>query len=315
MSEARALPLTALRVLDAYIRHRNFTRAAEELGITPGAVTQHIRALEEWTGAPLFTRSGREFLPTANLRNALPDLREGFARLADAGRVLRAATHQAQVVSVSAPPSFASKWLLPQLDDFRSVHPDIEIWVSADLALVDFSRSNVDLAIRYGPGTYDGLIAERLFVENVVPVASPAYLAQAGPLEHPADLLRCRLLHDLDEDGGGPAPDWTMWFRTRGVAADALLEGPRYNQSSLVVEQAVAGKGIALARAAIAERDLGSGRLEAVLPDVTELNLAYWLVWPRHRSLSPPARAFVSWLSGRTIAVDQRGCAAELSGS
>ncbi|MFT3966159.1 MAG: LysR substrate-binding domain-containing protein [Sphingobium sp.] len=315
MSDGRALPLTALRVLEACARHRNFSRVADELGITPGAVTQHVRALEEWAGAPLFIRSGREFLLTENLQNALPDLSEGFARLADASRILRATRREAQVVSVSAPPSFAAKWLLPRLDGFRAIHPDIEVWVSADLALVDFGRSSVDLAIRYGWGIYEGLTAEKLFAETIVPVASPDYLAQSGPLEAPADLLRCRLLHDMGEDGGVPAPDWTMWFRTRGVTADAALEGPRYNQSSLVIDEAVAGKGVALARVAIAQGDLDSGRLRTVLPDVTELNQAYWLVWPRHRVMSAPVRAFLSWLSGQTIAPDQQGASAELSGS
>ena len=314
MTDARPLPLVALRVLEACARHRNFTRAAEELGITPGAVTQHIRTLEEWAGAPLFIRSGRDFLLSEPLELASGELSQAFQQLNYAARLLRSPVRRNPVVSVSAPPSFAAKWLLPRLDGFRAIHTDVEIWVSADLNLVDFGRGDVDLAIRYGSGSYPGVIAEKLFAENVLPVAAPAYLEEIGAIADPADLARARLLHDLDAEASPFAPDWAMWFRIQSVDVPAVLDGPRYNQSSMVIDEAVAGKGIALARTAIAAADLESGRLLPVMPHHAELAHAYWLVWPQHRTLLPPARAFATWLIGH--ARDQPGDGpAELSGS
>jgi LysR family transcriptional regulator, glycine cleavage system transcriptional activator len=296
VSEERALPLIALRVLEAGARHRNFTRAAEELGITPGAVTQHVHALEEWAGVPLFIRSGREFLLSEPLELALEHLSDGFQRISHAARILRSSQRSATVVSVSAPPAFTAKWLLPRLDGFRAIHADAEVWISADLNLVDFNRRDIDLAIRYGSGNYGALVTQHLFGENVVPVAAPHYLAQHGPIGGAGDLLAAQLLHDVDPEASAGTPDWTMWFRTRGITAPVPIEGPRYNQSALVIDEAVAGKGIALARRAIAQSDIDRGALTIVLPDETALDFAYWLVWPRNRNLQPLARAFATWL-------------------
>ncbi|MBB5986613.1 LysR substrate-binding domain-containing protein [Sphingobium lignivorans] len=300
MNEPRLPPLTALRALEACSRLRSFARAAEELGVTPGAVTQHIRTIEDWVGTPLFRRTGREVLLTELLEEALPTLREGFDRLAETGRILRSGGRSGRVVSLSAPPSFASKWLLPRLDRFREMHPSIEVWVSADMQLVDFLNTNVDLAIRYGGGAYDGLVAEKLLEETVLPVASPALAEKLGFGDNPDRLLGAPLLHDASDEGDPSCPDWPMWFQARNVRGAETRIGPRYNQSSLVIEEAVAGKGIALARRVIAEMDLDAGRLVPLLPDETRLAFAYWLVWPRGRTLRAPVRAFISWLMSET---------------
>lgn len=313
MSESRSIPLAGLRVVEACARLRNFSRAAEELGITPGAVTQHIHAVEQWAETTLFVRSGRDLLLGEALGLASTDLHEAFGRLASAVRILKAANQRGNFVSLSAPPSFTSKWLLPRLDRFRSIHPGVEVWISADASLVDFTRSNVDLAIRYGTGNYDGLTAQKLFVDNVLPVASPDFIARHGPLETPQALLGARLLHDQEETPGAPTADWMMWFRSRGVAVDGVIDGPRYNMSSLVIEEAVAGKGVALARGSIAQADLASGRLVPLFSDSSQEASAYWLVWPSARTLMPPVRAFISWLAAQPLADD--GLPVEMSGS
>ena len=294
-------PLPSLRAFEASVRLKSFTRAADELNVTPSAVTQHVRAIEKWVGAPLFRRTGRQIVPTEVAEAALPSLREGFERLIEGAQILKAPDRKGRVIALSAPPSFVSKWLLPRLDRFRGLHPEIEVWVSADMRLIDFSAADVDLAVRYGSGDYEGLMAEKLLDESVLPVASPALLAEIGVLRSPRDLLKAPLLHDSSTEADPSCPSWRMWFRARGVDDLRSTEGPRYNSASLVIEEAVAGKGVGLAKRVIAERDLAAGRLIALLDDPTPLKFAYWMVWPRGRTLLPPVRAFMAWIKSETL--------------
>ncbi len=297
----RIPPLQSLRAFEASVRLRSLTRAAEELGVTPSAVTQHVRTVEAWVGSPLFRRTGREIVPTDVAETAMYSLREGFDRLLEGAQLLRAPDRKGRVVSVSAPPAFASKWLLPRLDRFRAQHPDLEVWVAADVKLVDFNQGDVDLAIRYGPGGYEGLVAEAILTERVSAVASPALLAGLGPLAGAGDLLRATLLHDVGAEADPTCPSWRQWFRARGVDDMRSLDGPRYNDSGLVIDEAVAGKGIALAKRTIAEADIRSGRLVVLPGDATPLQSVYWLAWPRGRTLMPPVRAFIAWIKAETI--------------
>lgn len=296
-------PPHALRALEASVRLKSFARAAEELGVSASAITQHVRTVEDWVGKPLFQRRGRYVVPTDIAEAAMPSLREGFDRLLEGTRMLRASDRKGHVVSISAPPFFASKWLLPRLARFREANPAYEIWVSADARLVDFSTTDVDIAIRYGPGGYAGLVAEQLMPECVLPVASPDFVSQFGPFKRPADLLDMRLLHDMGAENDPSCPNWWNWFDARGFDDLRTLEGPRYNDPSLVVDEAVAGKGIALAKRAVADGDIRAGRLVPLLNDKTPLGFVYWLVWPRGRTLPPPVRAFITWMRLET----QRG--------
>jgi len=296
-------PVHALRALEACVRLQSFARAAEELGVTSSAVTQHIRTVEDWVGKPLFLRRGRYVVPTAIADAAMPSLREGFDRLLEGTRLLRESDRKGHVVSISAPPSFASKWLLPRLAAFREAHPEFEAWVSSDIKLVDFSTSDIDICIRYGPGGYAGLTAEQVLTECVIPMASPDFVMRHGPFTKPADLLGARLLHDMGAENDPACPSWWTWFDARGLDDLRALDGPRYNEPALVIDEAVAGKGIALAKRAIAEADVRAGRLVPLLSDKTPLSFAYWLVWPRGRTLPPPVKAFIAWMRLET----QRG--------
>jgi LysR family transcriptional regulator, glycine cleavage system transcriptional activator len=300
-SAGRVAPLYPLRVLEACARHGSFSKAAAELGVTPGAVTQQIRIIEDWAGAPLFRRTGRAVELTDIMQAALPALSDAFQKLSEAGFMLRAPQRTATAVTVSAPPSFAAKWLVPRLDRFREAHPSFDVWVHADAALIDFSTTGIDVAIRYGAGLYDGLNVEKLLAERIRPVAAPHLLARLGG--HPASpamLAELPLLHDSNAESDPTCPDWATWLAARG-ARTASLPGARYNQSSLVIEEAVAGKGIALAKLAIAEADLKAGRLVALFDDTQAVAFAYWLVWPRGRTLHPPARAFLAWLRAEAV--------------
>jgi LysR family glycine cleavage system transcriptional activator len=298
----RLLPLNALRAFEAAARHLSFTRAADELAVTPGAVSQHIRQLEEHAGSALFKREGRSLELTDTGRAALPLLREGFERLLDASALLREPPRRRQL-TVSVAPSFAAKWLMPRLDRFHTEHPDIEVWISADMEVADLSEGAVDVAVRYGPGGYEGLISERLLAETVLPVCAPALLKGEHPIKAPDDLIHHVLLHDLSIDKDPSCPDWAMWLKARGVTGVDPRRGPRFNQSALVIEAAVMGRGVALAKRTLAQADIEAGRLVAPFADgSTAIDFAYHVVLPRSRPLSASGAAFVDWLKREAVA-------------
>jgi LysR family transcriptional regulator, glycine cleavage system transcriptional activator len=172
LTDDRLPPLNALRAFEAAARRLSFTKAAEELNVTPGAISQQIRQLEDFAGTPLFKRTGRSVLLTDAAQAALPLVHDAFEQIVEAGRVMTAPTRKGRVM-VSCAPSFAAKWLAPKLDSFHQAHPGIEAWVSADMQITDFNSADADLAIRYGAGDYEGLKSERLMEETVLPVCSP----------------------------------------------------------------------------------------------------------------------------------------------
>ena len=198
-------------------------------------------------------------------------------------------------MTVSAAPSFAAKWLVPRLGRFESDHPEVDVWLSAGMELVDFNAGEVDLAIRYGSGHYAGLEVTRLMSETVIPVASPALLA-ARPLDRLEDLAQHTLLHDGSPDADESCPDWTMWLAARGVRDVDGTRGPRFNQSSLVIEAAMNGRGIALAKRALAQADLDAERLVTTLDIATAVDFSYYVVHPKAKGRLPQVKAFVGWL-------------------
>jgi LysR family glycine cleavage system transcriptional activator len=296
MEQRRRLPpLNALRAFEAAARHLNFSRAADELSVTPGAVSQQIQNLEDYVGVALFKRTPKGLLLTDPAQIALPALREAFDRLADAASMLTAAV-DGRRLTVSVAPSFAAKWLVPRLGLFEALHPQVDVWVSAGMELVDFNSGEVDLAIRYGTGRYPGLEVIRLMQETVVPVIAPELL-ERQPLHELTDLAEHVLLHDGSPDADDSCPDWTMWLTARGVKGVDGSRGPRFNQSSLVIEAAVGGRGVALAKRALAQADLDAGRLVSPFDIATAVDFAYYAVYPKAKGRLPQVKAFVSWLT------------------
>jgi LysR family glycine cleavage system transcriptional activator len=289
-------PLNALKVFEAAARHLSFTKAAEELHVTPGAVSQQIKLLEDYVGGRLFRRTKRALLLTDAAQASLPILREAFDKLEEASRILTARADSKRL-TVSVAPSLAAKWLVPRLDRFHERMPDVEVWVSADMEVVDFAVDDVDLAIRYGGGRYPGLEVELLMEEQILPVCSPRLLTGAHPLRAPGDLAHHPLLHDgsPDQEDLG-ATNWAMWLKAAGVAGIDCKRGAKFNQSSLVIEAAVAGKGVALAKQAIALADLEAGRLVAPFDLSTPSNFSYYLVHPASKSRNAGVKAFKKWL-------------------
>jgi LysR family glycine cleavage system transcriptional activator len=299
----RLPPLNSLRAFEAAARHLNFSRAADELSVTPGAVSQQIQNLEDYVGAPLFKRTPKGLLLTDAAQTALPALREAFDRLAEAASLLTAAV-DGRRLTITAAPSFAAKWLVPRLGAFEQKHPQVDVWLSAGLELVDLAAGEVDVAIRYGAGRYPGLEIKRLMSETVIPVISPGLLAET-PLDTPDDLKRHILLHDGSPDPDDSCPDWSMWLAARGLRGVDGMRGPRFNQSSLVIEAAVNGRGVALAKRTIAQADLDAGRLIAPLQIATAVDFAYYLVHPKAKGRLPQVKAFIGWIEAEAVAHEE----------
>lgn len=304
----RLPPLVALRTFEVVARHLSLIRAADELCVTPAAVSHQIRTLEAHLGIQLFRRSGRNIVLTEAGQACLPGIRGGFEMLTDAIATLDTLS-EGGVLTVSVAPSFAVKWLVPRLDRFQELHPAIDVRVAASNQLANFASDNVDLAIRYGSGRYPEVKVERLLSEAVFPVCSPALLVQQG-LKKPKDLGQVTLLHDDSPDEDQSCPTWQMWLKAAGADSVDSNRGPRFTQSSLVIEAAIHGKGVALAKATLADADLKSGRLVRLFRDETPLDFAYFIVGPQRKLILPKVAAFVEWLrseAGLNEALDDGG--------
>lgn len=302
--EDRLPQLHAMRAFESAARHLSFSRAADELGVSPAAISQQIQQVEEFAGQPLFRRLARKVELTDAGRAAFHHAAAGMAAFLEAARLMRLPL-RGQRVSLSVAPSFAAKWLVPRLERFNALHPNIEVWVLADMALTDFAIADIDLAIRYGPGGYASVYSERLLSETVTPVCSPALAAGETGLKSLGDLAHVSLLHDESPDRDPSCPTWPMWLLARGLDEVDGSKGLRLNQSSLVIEAAAAGKGVALAKGQLAAADLASGRLITPFVDAAmPLNYAYWLVWPRGRTVSPGLKAFLDWIRDEARAAE-----------
>lgn len=297
-------PLNALRAFETAARHLSISLAARELNVTPAAISHQIRLLEEYIGLPLFIRNGRGLGLSDAGAAGLRDLREGFARLGAAMDAIDS-LGEAGVLSVSVAPSFASKWLLPRLGGFQQTHSEIDVHVSASMQVSDFVKDGVDIAIRYGAGRYNDVVVERLLTEGVIPVCSADYLERHGPFNSPSDLVEATLLHDDSPDNDPSCPDWEMWLGAAGAKHINAGRGPRFNQSSFVIEAAALGRGVALAKAALAAEDLRRGRLVKAFPSAVKVDFAYYIVAPRAKLNLPKVSHFISWLRKEAMTEEQ----------
>jgi LysR family glycine cleavage system transcriptional activator len=284
-------PLNALRAFEASARHLSFTKAAGELNVTQAAVSHQIKALEARLGVALFKRLNRALLLTDAGQAYLPAVRDAFDAIARAtAQVTRRGRPEPKVLTVSVLPSFAAKWLVPRLGRFREAHPDIDVRISADHHMTDFGREDVDMAVRYGQGDYPGLDCVRLMTEDVFPVCSPRLLQGRHPLRTPADLRFHTLLHDDFR------VDWRIWLLAAGVQDVDPERGPAFTDSSMVVQAAVEGQGVALARSVLAAADLAAGRLVKPFDVSMPARWAYYAVCPKARRDDRRIKAFRDWL-------------------
>lgn len=291
--------LNALRAFEASARHRSFSAAAEELHVTPAAVGQLVRTLEDWLGTPLFVRGGSgraRLVETAAAERALPDIRAGLASLSLGLERLKEASAQG-VLTVTVSPAFAAKWLLPRIERFQAACPDTDVRLDTNLKPVDFVAQQIDIGVRYGPGSWPGLVAEKLMDEEVYPVCSPQLLSERGCFQQPCDLTRETLIHDLSMDSHTGFPSWDEWLRRAGMTDVNTARGMKINNSAAVLQAAIDGQGIALARSVMARDDVASGRLVRLFPAVDFASpLAYYIVYRAESQALPRLVAFRDWL-------------------
>jgi LysR family glycine cleavage system transcriptional activator len=285
----RLPPLNALKAFEAAARHQSFTRAAEELCVTQGAVSHQVKALEAELGLKLFNRQRQRLVITDSGRSYLGIVRDALDRIADGTEQLLR-RQKSGVLTVSTSPNFAAKWLVHRLSRFAQAQPAIELRVSASLHHVDFAREDIDLAVRHGDGSETGLHVVRLCAEELFPVCSPKLLRGKGALRTPADLRHAVLLHVNDRQ------DWQRWLDAVRVSGIDLARGPVLNQASMAIDAAVDGQGVALARTALAAWDLIGGRLVRPFSVALPVPYAYWIVCPKTAAKLPKIAAFSEWL-------------------
>lgn len=282
-------PLRALRAFEATARHASVTLAADELHVTPGAVSLQIRELESTLGVHLFTRRPRRMALTPIGERYFPAVRDAF-------RTIRAATtdviaqSQLQVITITCTPSIAVQWLVPRLRILEERMPEVDIRVSPSNRLMDFSRDAIDLAIRHSAGRHDGLTSEKLFDDKIMPACSPALLDRLGPISQPGDLRRFPLLHCEDRQ------EWRQWLDIAGAGDVDASHGPIFTNSNGEIEAAKAGLGVVLVRLSLIERELAEGVLVAPLPVGLASGMAYYLVYPPEALDQPTVRAVRDWL-------------------
>ena len=284
----RLPPLNNLKAFDAAARHESFTRAAAELCVTQGAVSQQVKALEAALGIKLFNRERQRLIITEAGRYYLTIVRDALDRIAlGTERLLQ--RQSAGVLTISTSPDFAAKWLVHRLGNFAEAHSDIDLGVSATLHHVDFAREEVDLAVRHGDGNWPGLDTIQLSAEQLFAICSPKLLS-GRRLAKPADILRFPLIH-LDSRA-----DWTKWLRVAGISDDNVRHGPVLNRASMVIDAAIDGQGIPLARTTLAAWDLLNGRLVRPFAEALRLSKTYWIVCPKAVSNVPKVATFRNWI-------------------
>jgi LysR family glycine cleavage system transcriptional activator len=290
----RLPPLKALRAFEAAARHGSFLRAAEELHVTPAAVSHQIKMLEGQLGLRLFRRFNRAVRLTEAGQACLPELRDAFRRFENA--VERISAPRSVSINVSISPSFAPKWLLPRLDRFRTKHPNIDIRVSAERRFVDFSREDAHVGLRYGLGNYPGLQTELLLNCRVFPVCSPLLASGQHPLRRPDDLRHHTLLHERGPVIDESCPDWATWLGAAGVTGIDATRGPSFSDISHCHDAALTGQGVALGKSILAADDLAAGRLVKPFDLSFSVNYAFYLVYPIVVRQNPNVQAFCLWL-------------------
>lgn len=284
-------PMQTLRTFEALGRLRNFSRVAEELHLTPSAVSHQIKAIETFYGLALFRRSHRDVALTPAGERLMAVVQTTLRQLSDAGEQLR--RRDGNRLSISVPPSLASRWLLQQLGAFLRERPEIDFTLHTTTSLVDLDADEVDLAIRFGGGRWPGVRSEKLFDEELFPVATPGYVTRMR-LRKPADLERCVLLRD---DFGA----WPEWLESAGGTGGKYVFGPSFNDSALLLQAAEAGAGVALARSRLVTDAIAAGTLKRVGNVAIPSRGSYYLVTSSRRPQAASVMDFSRWLADQRL--------------
>ncbi|MFN3512744.1 MAG: transcriptional regulator GcvA [Phenylobacterium sp.] len=283
---ARLPPFFALRALEAAARRRSYSRAADELAVTHGAVSQQIRRLEAELGARLFTRQGNAMIPTPDAARLAGKVREALDILTEATAAFRGAAEK-EPLRVSLDPQFASRWLPPRLPRLLAHPAGANLELLVDEQRANFVTDGVDMGVRYGAGVWDGVESTRLFLDTLTPLCSPDFAAR-HPIAQAADLLKVPLLHHTHRP-------WRLWFSAVGLPPPEA-QGLVFTDSVMLLEAAAQGLGVALARSGLVEQDLKSGRLVTPLPQAVASELGFHVVWRADSRKAARIHALRDWL-------------------
>jgi len=286
MKELNRVYLNGLRALEAVGRLGGLQPAADELGVSPGAVSQHILRAEAQLGRPVFDRSGRGLAPSEFGKDFLARLSAGFRALDDA--VASSRRHAESVLTLSVAPVFASKWLVPRLAAFSRLHPSILVRLDASVTLVDPDASDIDLAIRIGDGNWQGVKTEFLLPQQVFPVCAPTLAAR---LKQPTDILDVPIVRDANS-----TLSWNLWLGQFGLDESHLAEGYSFTDAALCLDAAIAGQGVMLAWQTLARDAIAGGQLVAPYAERVSTGLGYYLVTSLTRREPAKVASFRRWI-------------------
>jgi LysR family transcriptional regulator, glycine cleavage system transcriptional activator len=306
-------PLNALRAFEATARHLSFSLAAEELAVTPAALSHQVKGLEDFLGQRLFERRPRTIALTPAGLALYPGLHAAFLQIRQSVELVNRAPND-NVLVISAPPGFTAKWLAPRLYRFLMRHPEIDARISATQGLANFASDGVDLAVRNSRAPTTGLVSKRLLDITLLPVASPRFVAEHGIAE-PKDLIDVPLIHDEMLGGLTGLPSWSDWFAAAGITGTNLARGLRFSSPDHALEAAVEGAGVLLSHKTLAHDDLRTGRLVAPVSLELKTERSFHVVYPETHGRRPKVKAFASWLmeeAERMTAGDQDGTSTAL---
>lgn len=294
--------IKAIQSLEATARLGSYVAAAAELNVTPAAVGQQVRLLEDWVGTPLFKRMGHgssRLVAMPETEEALADFAAGLDRL-DAG-LRRLREHSARkIITATASQALVAKWLLPRLEAFTTAHPELDVRLDVTDRILDLAKADADIGLRCGPGQWPGVQSSLLMKEEIFPVASPSFFNAESLPKTPSQLLRHTLIHDVALQVSGAFPSWANWLEAQGIAsAKVANSGLQINASAAVIQAAINGQGIALARAALVKDDIAAKRLIRLCPKISwPLAWAYYVVASPQALSKPHVRIFQEWLMG-----------------
>lgn len=291
----RIYPLNALRAFEASARHLSFVKAAEELSVTPAACSHQVKKLEEYLGFPLFRRRPRGLLLVESGQLLLSELSEVFLQLDKTmERVIESDSRG--TVTLSVAPTFAVMWLIPRLQKFHALHPDIDVRISTGLRLIDFRRDDYDAVIRLGSGNWFGLEAIKLFDETVTPMCSPRLLRGPAAIKEPADLGKHVLLHNHSMDYDPDAPTWESWLDAAGANEVDASRGTHFSLPDHGLQAAIDGSGVVLGWEALSQPDIEAGRVVAPFDLSLSLNNSFYLCYPEAHSQRSNISVLRDWL-------------------
>lgn len=309
----RLPPLNTMRLFEAAGRHSSFKAAAEELNLTPSAISHGVQTLEQWLGVDLFLRGNRTLTLTAAGEAYLPRVRAALEAIVEASDAVPGRKPTGKL-AVSVTPTFGVRWLLPRLARFNDRHPDIEVSVDTNHRLVEFPRDGIDVAIRMGRGDWAGLDTTCLVREQLVPVCAPRI---AVAFRSTDDLADTTLLHVVDA-----REDWTAWSRLAGIELPPAVRGLRFDTIQMALEAAAAGLGVAIGRLPLVDAELAAGRLVPLFGRPRTCKTGYWMVTARGSRIRPEIAAFCDWIEGEVeppphasiMSVSRRGRVSRIGG-